>query len=387
MKRWTIHKTGKVILSTATGFCLWTSSVSFGQEPEPPVNEIQRRLQELYSRDGGKMPSMNMENLPKTLPNGQQPVMPTFRRPVASHQNPQPPAMPPQHQQPQRPVMPSQHQQTQPQPPQNAGLFGRMFPHQNAAPASPHVPTQHTVEHFQETHQQRALPPAPHRAVRSNPPQAVALPQTPGHPQPSAVGIRAPITGTTPALSTADVAHQSPQIVPRALYPTDEPAPPVPAIKSAPNDQPVASKNSGKPEVVPRTAAFPDEVPLHKASEMTQRHPFASREEPEEPSFEMPTMVHPEPDSEKSKAAVVLSPPIAEPDQAQPQARGIFNPFAEDEHAKTPAKPQTRSVARQEPPRPAVTIENPFDDLSNRAIPKAKPVQEAPETGGGDEPV
>ena len=229
-----------------------------------------------------------------------------------------------------------------------------------------------------------------HATVLSNPPQAVALPQTPAASHPLAAGVRAPITGTTPKLSTADLAQEKPLIVPRPLNRTDEPAPPVPAIKPAPKAEQVASKTPAQPLIVPRTALFPVEFPLQKASETAKRHPLAQRDQPEEPSFEMPVMVHPKADAEKPKAAVVLSPPIAEPEKtktetpsksAKPKAAEVFNPFAEFEQApKTPATPQPQSVAKQEAPKPAVKMENLFEAFSKRAVPKAQPIakKEAP---------
>ncbi len=363
MKRWVLYKTGTVILSTAAGFCLLPSQPTFGQASNSAGSEIQRRLAEMYARDGKQMPAMDLESLPSTLPNGQQPAMP-------------------------------QQRQQQQQQPQNRGFWGRILPHRSAPQVS-HQPSSHqTIQHFQQAHQQQVLPqrrtfpqPIHQGTVQSNPPQAVALPQTPAAVHQPVAGVRAPITGTTPELSTADLVQEKPQIVPRPLDQAEEPAPPVPCIKPAAKPESVASKVPTQPVIVPRADDFPQEIPLSKVSISPKSHPLVEREENEKPSFEMPVVVHPNPETRKPKTGVVLAPPIEEPEHpnfepafptentarvtpARVKKPESIHPFAEQgRFPKAPPKP----VARQNAARPAAKSPNPFEAFASSETPQAEP--------------
>ncbi len=62
MKRSMIRKARTVLLSTATGFCCLSGGMCFGQDPASGGTEIQRRLVEIYAREGKAVPSQRMQS-------------------------------------------------------------------------------------------------------------------------------------------------------------------------------------------------------------------------------------------------------------------------------------------------------------------------------------
>lgn len=66
MKRSRFKKAGTVLLTTATGLCWFASGVSFGQDPSSNGSDIQRRLAQMYAREGKAVPGQ--PTTPKSNP-------------------------------------------------------------------------------------------------------------------------------------------------------------------------------------------------------------------------------------------------------------------------------------------------------------------------------
>ena len=77
MRRSLIQKAGTIFLSTATGFCFWSAEAAFGQDPAG-ADEIQRRLIEMYAREGRTLPGY--EEIPAS-PSGPAFAAPTLEPP------------------------------------------------------------------------------------------------------------------------------------------------------------------------------------------------------------------------------------------------------------------------------------------------------------------
>lgn len=65
MKRTFIQKAGTIFLTTATGFCILSGENAFGQTPSGSGNELQRRLTQMYAREGKSIPGQHPQVQPK----------------------------------------------------------------------------------------------------------------------------------------------------------------------------------------------------------------------------------------------------------------------------------------------------------------------------------
>lgn len=71
MKRSILKKAGTVLLTTATGFCWLSSGMSFGQDAASSGSDIQRRMAQMYAREGKSIPGQYVA--PKPNPRTQPP--------------------------------------------------------------------------------------------------------------------------------------------------------------------------------------------------------------------------------------------------------------------------------------------------------------------------
>lgn len=67
MKRWMIKKAGTVVLAAATGLGTLAPAPLWSQNPDPAGAEIQRRLAELYAREGKTMPDATPQQRPQPV--------------------------------------------------------------------------------------------------------------------------------------------------------------------------------------------------------------------------------------------------------------------------------------------------------------------------------
>ncbi|MCA9070049.1 MAG: hypothetical protein KDA84_14050, partial [Planctomycetaceae bacterium] len=57
MKRWMIKKAGTMVLAAATGLSSFAPAPLWSQNPDSATSDLQRRLAELYAREGKTLPN------------------------------------------------------------------------------------------------------------------------------------------------------------------------------------------------------------------------------------------------------------------------------------------------------------------------------------------
>ncbi len=395
MKRSIMHKAGTALLSTATGLCFLSAEAAFGQDANSSANEMQRRMADLYAREG------------KALPNPQTPFVPMApAAPQPIHvAAPQPVFVP-------TCAMPYSNQQTaaQPQQPKPAALKAQKLQALGQAEAAPPV---------------NPFPVFEHPFMDSNPSQGNS-PEVIDIPGPPVLNpFKEPSAGTP--VTTANAAEAESQSRPQfSPHPLSDPAPPVPAItpgrsvQTSHQESPATSATKGSlqnpfvrvvsvtqlseaetqrqapampaPVVVPNFAIprsgyqasaesqrstpvaategsvdnpFVQSASASPVDNETQAGPLAKRHplaDSTESSFEMPVSAQPATPAETPKGEAVLTPPLttsaknanaagSEPFEAAPKLEAIVkkpaalgNPFA-----NPPKREQNESLQKPQP--------------------------------------